>query len=233
MSTTTRRAALRGASLVGLLGVPAVAFAARSSTANPDAELVRTCHRFAEGELARRHRYIVATEDLADEQDTPFDRDTYDWIAATPATTPEGWHAKALAYSAWATEAYDDHEDSRDSTTTFLAALLRDMVAPARNAIVARCTAKYGPLPTQYTAEGIWIGYSAEEKAAINAKHEVRVAAREAEQAAEMDELVRATTVETMNRKELERSATGFLEMRDLADSLHKKVLERLAGDVA
>ena len=43
MSTTTRRGALRGASLVGLLGVSVAALAARTSTANPDAELIAAC----------------------------------------------------------------------------------------------------------------------------------------------------------------------------------------------
>jgi hypothetical protein len=152
--------------------VPAIA--ASSAEASPDAELVRVCYRFAEEELARRHRYIVAPDDLADEADTPVDWDSYRSITATPATTPEGWHAKALAFSAWDTEAYDDHEDTRDSTTTFLAALLRDMVAPARNAIVARCTAEYGPLPPSYDAEGRFVGYTPEEQAEIEAGIEGR-----------------------------------------------------------
>jgi hypothetical protein len=41
---------------------------------------------------------------------------------------------------------YDDPEDDRDGVTPIIAALLRDMVAPARNAILTRLQAKYGPL---------------------------------------------------------------------------------------
>jgi hypothetical protein len=152
MSATTRRGALRGASIAGLLSVPGIAAVGQSAKSNPDAELIRICHRFAEDELVRQHRYIVAPENLADEQDAPPDWGTYNWIAETPARTPEGCHAKALAYSAWDTDAYDNHGAD---TSELLAGLLRDIVAPTRNAVVARCTAKYGPLPPQYTAEGI------------------------------------------------------------------------------
>ena len=38
-----------------------------------------------------------------------------------------------------------------------LAGLLRDMVAPARAEILARCAADYGPLPKGYTADARWI----------------------------------------------------------------------------
>jgi hypothetical protein len=150
MSTTIRRPATRTSS------APAV---------NPDAELIRICHEFADVEMARWYRYVVTDEDLADEPDEEVDWDTYHRILATPATTPEGWHAKALAYAALDRDAYDDHEDHRDPCTAFLASLLRDVVAPARNAIVSRCAAKYGPLPRHYTAEGIWVGPTPEEKA--------------------------------------------------------------------
>ena len=231
MSTTTRRGALRGASIAGLLSIPTIALADQSSKSNPDEELIRVCHRFAESQLEDWYRYVVEVD--TDEDDVPVPWDDYHRIVGTQATTPAGWHAKALAFTAWSRESYDDHQDDRDSHTTFLAALLRDMVGPARNAIVARCTAKYGPLPPQYTAEGIWIGYRAEERAAIDAKNAARVAAREAARAAETAELVRSTTVETMNREELEAALPGYLKMRNMADGLYKEALERLAGGVA
>ena len=235
MSTTTRRGALRGASIAGLFSVPAVALAAQSSKSNPDEELIRVCHRFAESQLEDWYRYVVEVD--TDEDDAPVPWDAYHRIVGTQATTPAGWHAKALAFTAWSRDSYDDHEDDRDTHTTFLAALLRDMVAPARNAIVARCTAKYGPLPTQYTAEGIWIGYSAEERAAIDAENAAKDAAREAEREAKhkatMAEMLRSHTVETMTREELEAALPGYLKMRDIADGLYKEALERLAGDLA
>jgi hypothetical protein len=235
MSTTTRRGALRGASIAGLLSIPTIALAAQSSKSNPDEELIRVCHRFAESQLEDWCRYVVEVD--TDEDDAPVPWDDYHRIVGTQATTPVGWHAKALAFTAWSRESYDDHQDDRDSHTTFLAALLRDMVAPARNAIIAGCTAKYGPLPTQYTAEGIWIGYSVEERAEIDAENAAGVAAREAEREAKhkatMTEMMRSHTVETMTREELAAALPGYLKMRDIADSLHKDALERLAGMAA
>ena len=53
MSATTRRGALRGASLVGLLGIPAAALGTRSSTANPDAGLIALCDRIVALQLGR------------------------------------------------------------------------------------------------------------------------------------------------------------------------------------
>jgi hypothetical protein len=41
---------------------------------------------------------------------------------------------------------YDD-QWHQDTGTPLVAALLRDMVAPARNAILGRLQKKYGPLP--------------------------------------------------------------------------------------
>ena len=125
---------------------------------NADAELIRVCQRFAEGELESWYRYIIAPEDLCDAQDQPPDWKSLHWIISTPATTPEGWHAKALAYAAWDRDAYDDNED-RDTTTLLLASLLRDMVAPARRAILTRLQAELGPLPRGYDADWRFIGY--------------------------------------------------------------------------
>jgi hypothetical protein len=106
------------------------------------------CHEFAEAGMVGWYRDVASDEDSPDEcdEDEGVDWDTYHRILATPATTPEGWHAKALACSALAQSAYDDDESNRHSCTTLLASLLRDMVAPARKAIISRCAEKYGPL---------------------------------------------------------------------------------------
>jgi len=147
---------LRGSAAVLLA---AGAAAARASTdSGPDAELVRVCHDFAEAEFRNWWRYVTTPADLADTQDREPDWSTLAWIEATPATTPAGWRAKALAYAAWWREAYDDVEAERDASTPLLASLLRDMVAPARAAILARCEAQYGLLPEGYTADARWIG---------------------------------------------------------------------------
>ncbi len=125
---------------------------------NPDAVLIRICQQFAEAELTSWYRYCTAPFHLADKQDPPPEHLLRHWIETTPATTPEGWHAKALACIAWNREMYDDPEDERDGGTTLLASLLRDMVAPARNAILARCEAAHGPLPEGYTPDWRWVG---------------------------------------------------------------------------
>jgi hypothetical protein len=134
--------------------------AANSSAANPDAELIRRCHQFAEADLASWYRYVIAAENLADEQDTAAHFDGYNWITATPATTQEGWRAKALALSAWdRTTYFNDEPEENDGASSLLASLLQDMVAPARNAILAKLATQYGPLPEQYTSEGRWLGW--------------------------------------------------------------------------
>ncbi len=153
-----RRAVLRG-SAAALLG-SAAAVTAASAEPGPDAELVRVCHDFAEAEWRNWWRYIVAPANLADAQDREPEWPTLAWIEATSATTPAGWHAKALALAAWDRAAYDDDAEwhEPDSNTGLLAGLLRDMVAPARAAILARCEAEYGLLPGGYTADARWIG---------------------------------------------------------------------------
>ncbi|MGI4941844.1 MAG: hypothetical protein ACRYHQ_15000 [Janthinobacterium lividum] len=135
--------------------VPAVA---STVPAEPNADLIRVCHAFAEAEYRNWWRYIVAPADVADAQDREPDWPTLAWIEATPATTPAGWHAKALAYAAWWREAYDDAEPERGCDAPLLASLLRDMVAPARAEILARCATEYGPLPEGYTVDGRWKG---------------------------------------------------------------------------
>lgn len=154
MNVLTRRSML--ASAAGAVAVPAVA--STLPAVLPDAELVQVCHDFAEAEYRNWWRYITAPDHLADAQDREPDWATLAWIEATPATTPAGWHAKALAYAAWWREAYDDADPESDSDKPLLASLLHDMVAPARAAILARCAADYGPLPEGYTADGRWKG---------------------------------------------------------------------------
>ncbi len=124
---------------------------------SPDAELVRVCHDFAEAEWRSWWRYVVAPAELADDHTREPDWPTLGWIEATPATTPAGWHAKALALAAWDHAAYDDEEAERAGAAGLLAGLLRDMVAPARAEILARCAADYGPLPPGYTTDARWI----------------------------------------------------------------------------
>ena len=69
--------------------------------------------------------------------------------------------AKALAYTAWHRDAYDDCVDDQDGQSTLLASLLRDLAAPARAVIIARLFEKYGPLPMGYTRDGVWLGAEA------------------------------------------------------------------------
>ena len=148
------------ASAPAVLALSGAAIAA-PVTPNPDADLIRVCRQFAEAELTGWYRYVTAPDNVADEQIASdmwvFDRAAWEWIAAMPATTPEGWQAKALAFVALDRNAYDDAEDC-DRTTPVLASLLRDMVRPARAAIIARLTRLYGPLPDGYTADGMWLG---------------------------------------------------------------------------
>ena len=146
-----------------LLTAASVAIGAKGPHSR-DAELIETCQRFAEAELTGWFRYVTAPDNAADEQAASdmwvFDRATWEQIAATPAMTPEGWQAKALAFAALDRNAYDDMED-RDTSTPVLASLLRDMVRPARSAIIARLTRLYGPLPDGYSGDGMWLGAEA------------------------------------------------------------------------
>ena len=69
MSATTRRGALLGTTLAGLIGGAAVAKAARSSPlANPDAELIALCAEAArcEERLAHIDRHGTSEEDCED-----------------------------------------------------------------------------------------------------------------------------------------------------------------------
>lgn len=150
--STRRRALLTGATAA------LVASAAPAVAAGNDAELIRRCYEFAERELDHWYQYVMAPDDVADSLDWPTEWETVRRITETPATTPAGWHAKALALTAWDRSIYDDEPDERTAASTMLAALLRDMLAPTRNAIIARLRRKYGPLPDTYTPEGIWMG---------------------------------------------------------------------------
>jgi hypothetical protein len=226
---STRRSALRFSAAALVAGVTLPASAGVATTVHPEAELIATCQRFAEAEFESWYRFVVESDE---EDDAEWDAQCINvmkWITATPATTVEGCRAKALALTAWHRDFYDDQEDDRDTHTTFLAALLRDMVAPARNAIVARCSAKYGPLPASYTADGIWLGYTAEEKAVAAAHIAARLAEREAEQAAAIAEIERKTRIATMTKEELEASLPGVRDLRDFADHHYKRVLARIA----
>ena len=152
---SSRRSMLRGTAAVLFAGTAA----ASSAEPAPDGALILACHRFAEGEYRARWRDCTAPVHLSDAEATDADWATLEWITATPATTPAGWAAKALALAAWEPEMYDDLVPAEsDTRTALLAALLRDMVAPARAEIVARCAAEYGPLGEGYTPDGRWIG---------------------------------------------------------------------------
>jgi hypothetical protein len=170
--TTSRRSALRGISLAAITAglVPTLSHAASAS----DDELIRVCQDFAEREFDQFYHYAITEND---DDYPPPDWGTYHRIIETQATTPAGWHAKALAYAAWDKDAYDDTEPDL-SCSTFIASLLRDMVAPARDAIIAKLAMKYGPLPSEYTVNAMWIGYSGEKKAQIDAANERRAAER-------------------------------------------------------
>ena len=130
---------------------------ARQSVDEPDALLIRTCQQFSEAELNAWYRYCTAAPG-EEHNDPPVDRAALDWITATPATTPTGWQAKALVCAAFNRNMYDDSWDDRDRGTPILAALLREMIAPARNAILLGLERKYGPLPEGYTPDWRWIG---------------------------------------------------------------------------
>ncbi|MGI4793390.1 MAG: hypothetical protein ACRYG8_04760, partial [Janthinobacterium lividum] len=107
---------------------------------------------------SRRAYYVTAPDHLADAAATDPNWAALEWIEATPATTPAGWAAKALALAAFHRETYDDSDAEGDASATLLAGLLRDMVAPARAEILARCAVEYGPLPEGYAADARWIG---------------------------------------------------------------------------
>lgn len=107
MSATTRRGALRGASLVGLLGIPAAALGARSSTANPDAGLIALCDRIValnaevdrlsdeQDEMKGDYR---AQAKFGDSRIRPIVRHGWELraeLVTTPATTLAGFRAKA------------------------------------------------------------------------------------------------------------------------------------------
>jgi hypothetical protein len=161
------RASARRAFLAG--GVAAAALMAgaaganSASAPNPDAELIRVCHQFAEAEFADWYLYVVTSDREIERrlEDKALDWATLHWIEAAPAITLEGLRAKALAFVAWHRDAFDDCVDDRDGHSTLLASLMRDLAAPARAVIVARLVEQYGPLPKDYTADGVWLGAEA------------------------------------------------------------------------
>jgi hypothetical protein len=214
-----------GAALVAGAAALAAPGAMAASDHDADAELIRICHAFAEAEFDNWYRYVVAPVETADDDDRPPDWDTYRLIIDTPATTPAGWHAKALAFVAWYREAYDDVEIERTAASTLLASLLRNMVMPARNAIIAGCAKAYGPLPPQYTADGVWIGYSAEEKARIDAEIAERQRVWKAEEAAKWE-----AAEEPMTREQAEKMLAIATRWRDVAEEARREAVDRLAA---
>jgi hypothetical protein len=145
------------AGAVGAGTVLPIGTANAAEQARPDSVLIRVCHQFAEADYEAWYRYCTAPDGQEDDNDPPPDFATLNWITATPATTPEGWQAKALACATWNRDMYDGQWHP-DTGTPLLAALLRDMVAPIRNAILGRLQEKYGPLPDGYTPDWRWVG---------------------------------------------------------------------------
>ncbi len=151
-----RRKLLAAAPAMTALGCAGAAAAAPGA----DAELIRVCQRFAEAEFAGWYLYISTDDGEIQRQyeNTPPDRAILRWIETTPAHTPAGWRAKALAHVAWDRESYDNSPDRFDGHSALLASLMRDLAAPARAAIIARLVERYGPLPEEYTADGVYVG---------------------------------------------------------------------------
>jgi hypothetical protein len=98
MSSTTRRGALLGTALAGLMGGAAVAKVARSSPlANPDAELIAACE-----EAIRQDSIKDAInrgefgDDNEDAEDAARDAwwEAFERVEEIPATTKEGVRAK-------------------------------------------------------------------------------------------------------------------------------------------
>lgn len=157
---TIPRRRLLAAAMPAVLALSGAAIAA-PAVVSLDAELIRVCHQFAEGQFTSWYRYVLAPPELAATVDTGPDWAALHWIEATPATTPESRQAKALAFVAWHRDAFDNPADDSDGQSALLASLLRDLAAPARAVIIARLVERYGPLPEGYTADGIWIGRAA------------------------------------------------------------------------
>ena len=177
-------------------------------------------------EPANWYRYVTAPDDTADEYDDPTDWDTYYRIIATPATTPAGWDAKALAYAAWDREGYDDEEPTahpRRPSWDLCCATWWVKPATPSSPGARRLT---GPCRRQYSVDGVWIGCSAEEKARIDAELEDGRKAREAEEAAAKQQVVE----EPMTRERAEEFLASRTRLRDLALEMHQEAVDRLAA---
>ena len=154
-----RRKLLAAAPAMTALGCAGASAAAPGA----DADLIRVCQQFAEAEFAGWYLY-VSTDDGEIQrryENTPPDWAILRWIETTPAHTPAGWQAKALAQVAWDRDAYDNSPDRFDGHSALLASLMRDLAAPARAAIIARLVERYGPLPEGYTTDGVYVGRAA------------------------------------------------------------------------
>ena len=114
----------------------------------PDAELIRICQEFAEAEL--RNWYLETLN--PDAEIEPTNRNIRELIARTLAETPEGLHAKMLALSCWDSVTYANEESGGEDT--LLSSIMRDMVAPARNAIVAKLAVGHCRRPALRRVDG-------------------------------------------------------------------------------
>jgi hypothetical protein len=129
MSATTRRAALGGASLVGLLGIPA-ALSAPPSTANPDAELIALCDQYVslqtEWHLRMNHDEWVSdfgpNNARYEHLDNEKSRLSEMFEEHQSPTTPAGYAAMARAAL---TSVTLDHEGNFQCDTSFEELLVR------------------------------------------------------------------------------------------------------------
>lgn len=120
----------------------------------PNAAFIAKCRKFAEADLDAWYRYIVTDNDEGRQPDWK----TYTAILETKAVTVEEIRAKALAYVAFEADILSDANPDADPCSRFLSSLLRDIVMDDYEEVIARLAQKYGPLPPQYTANGIWLG---------------------------------------------------------------------------
>lgn len=120
----------------------------------PNAAFIEKCRSFAERELDEWYRHIVTEFD----EGKPVDWEGYTSILGTKAVTTEEIRVKALAYVAFDADILSDANPDADPCQRFLSSLLRDIVTDDRDEIVGRLAEKYGPLPPQYTPNGIWLG---------------------------------------------------------------------------
>ena len=110
---------------------------------NPDADLIERCRQFAEADMAFWYQRALDGEDVLEGAWPGHDAERAR-IAATKATSPAGWQAKALVLSTWFFDATG--AQTEDDETGLVVSLLRDMAAPARAEILNRLSERFGPL---------------------------------------------------------------------------------------